>query len=208
MNKLCNQYFSVPYLHFYQCSYSIVDLFMLCNFFYTKHVWIFLWFVIINQEERLNQIGKLLMWSLQISNHWACWGKTAWTLRKTVHYFLTKMGSNISFTFPLKRCTISSIILPYNIIFGGHKSFLWGYWYSSFGLVVISALDFKDIVDPSFVFFITCLKFLRFTSGVKSAGLLVTSMVAKPSWPTFSQTYPQVLMGLKSTIECVTAQGS
>ena len=29
------------------------------------------------------------------------------------------------------------------LIFGGHKSFLWGHWYPCFGLLVTSPLDFK-----------------------------------------------------------------
>ena len=42
------------------------------------------------------------------------------------------------------------------IIFGGHKSLLWGHWYPCFGILVTSALGFKARAVHSLVFFLTC----------------------------------------------------
>ena len=36
--------------------------------------------------------------------------------------------------------------------FGGHKSILYGHWYPSFGILVMSALGFKARVDPFYSF--------------------------------------------------------
>ena len=39
-------------------------------------------------------------------------------------------------------------------LFGGHKSFLWDYWYLWFWLLVMSFLGLKARVDPSFTHFV------------------------------------------------------
>ena len=44
--------------------------------------------------------------------------------------------------------------------FRGHKSFLWGHWYLSFGLLVMSALGFKAQIHPSSVCFLACVQWI------------------------------------------------
>ena len=64
---------------------------------------------------------------------------------------------------------------------GGHKSFLWGHWYSCFGLLVTSHLAFKARVGsliPTWQRH-TCNTFLKFTSGAIPANLLEASMAVK-----------------------------
>ena len=50
------------------------------------------------------------------------------------------------------------------LFFGGQMSFLLGYSYSCFGLLVMSVLGFKAGVDFSLTFFRTCILFFIFTS--------------------------------------------
>ena len=70
------------------------------------------------------------------------------------------------------------------LIFGGHKSFLWGKWYSCFGLQVMSPLGFKARVGSLICIWERCTVLvthsLRFTSGATPADLLATSMADRP----------------------------
>ena len=63
-------------------------------------------------------------------------------------------------------------------MFGGHKSFLWGHWYPYFGLLVMSPLDLKSEWAALFTLHrgIHVTWFLRFSSGVTPADLLVASL--------------------------------
>ena len=74
----------------------------------------------------------------------------------------------------------------FKFFFGGHMSFLWAHWYPCFGLLVMSALHFKATVDSP-ACFLACALFLRFTSGVTPADILMASMAAEPLWPTYLQ---------------------
>ena len=63
--------------------------------------------------------------------------------------------------------------------FGGRKSFLWGHWHSCFGLLVMSLLGFKTSGIPHLCALSpACNGFLRFTSSVTPANLLVARMAA------------------------------
>ena len=64
-------------------------------------------------------------------------------------------------------------------IFGGHKSFLCDHCYPCFGLLVMSALGFTARADLLLAFSSPlCNGFLRLTSGVTHADLLMAMMAA------------------------------
>ena len=76
-------------------------------------------------------------------------------------------------------------------------SFLWGYSYPCFGLLMMTALVFKTSLDPFFASFLTFV-IPRFTSGVTPADCIEVSMAAKPSWLTYLQTCPQALVEVQA----------
>ena len=76
--------------------------------------------------------------------------------------------------------TKSWVVKTFFKIFWGTQFLLWGHWYPCFGLLVTSALGFKARVDhPLLACFVDVHNgFLRFTSGVTPANLLMASMAA------------------------------
>ena len=74
-------------------------------------------------------------------------------------FFDDAMGTTVT-TVPVthKRGNISHLMSGYFLkkIFGGHKSFSWGYWYPCFGLLVTFALGFKTRVEFSLARFLAC----------------------------------------------------
>ena len=91
----------------------------------------------------------------------------------------TRLNTRWTGRSPLYTCTRVVDTSKHGIfflIFGGHKSLLWGYWYPCFQLLVMSPLGFK----ASGGIRVTCS--LRFISGATPADPLAASMTATYLW--------------------------
>ena len=53
------------------------------------------------------------------------------------------------------------------IYFRIHHSLLWDHWFPSIGLLVMSFLDFKARIEPSFAYFVASLKWILYLVGLQ-----------------------------------------
>ena len=105
----------------------------------------------------------------------------------------------------VKVTTTKLIVFCLHLSFGGHKSFLWGHWYSCFGLLVKSALA------PGFqsqggcpclcASLPLCNGILRFTSGAIPTDLLAANLAAEPFLKKLILTCTQISADIKSENE-------
>ena len=83
-------------------------------------------------------------------------------------------------------------MVPFFQILGSHKSFLWGHWYSCFGLLVMSSLGYKFRVDPSLVCFVVCTQRIPLiplwcnTSSQANGSLPLNNILELNGWTNFA----------------------